>query len=195
MWNWFKNLFGKNDCEACGNNPIISQPTPIHGDPDRKCPKPAQWPMPPHIEALADAGAVPALLRHAMECAQRCPTCYGNDGNMPCAYPSAKAEGCLRDKRLAREALEGRIAAAAKRRPPPPRDGSKRRTAESSAPNRSRSNADDGTAMGVSLALASSVAQTPTYTGGGGLSGGAGASGGWDSPAAASDTGSAPTPD
>ncbi len=182
MWSWFRNLFGKSDdCEACGNNPIIPQPQPLWGAPDRKCPKPAAWPPPPHIEALAKAGAVPALLRHAMECAGRCPMCYGNDGDMPCAYPSAKAQGCLRDKRLAREALEGRIAAAvAARRPPSPPP--KRRAGESSAPNRSRSNDSGETALGVSLASLSSVAQTPTYTGGGGLSGGAGASGGWDSP-------------
>ena len=31
---------------------------------------------------------------------QRCPTCNGNDGNMPCAYPSEGQSGCLRDARL-----------------------------------------------------------------------------------------------
>lgn len=30
----------------------------------------------------------------------RCPACQGNDGNMPCAYPSEGKPGCLRDKRL-----------------------------------------------------------------------------------------------
>jgi hypothetical protein len=29
-----------------------------------------------------------------------CPVCNGNDGNTPCAYPSEKMEGCLRDKRF-----------------------------------------------------------------------------------------------
>lgn len=30
-----------------------------------------------------------------------CPTCKGNDGEMPCAYPSNGMTGCLRDKRFA----------------------------------------------------------------------------------------------
>jgi hypothetical protein len=29
-----------------------------------------------------------------------CPTCRGNDGDMPCAYPSKGMKGCLRDQRL-----------------------------------------------------------------------------------------------
>ena len=34
----------------------------------------------------------------------RCKTCGGNDGDMPCAYPSAGMSGCLRDARLAQPA-------------------------------------------------------------------------------------------
>lgn len=30
----------------------------------------------------------------------RCKVCGGNDGDMPCAYPSKGMVGCLRDKRL-----------------------------------------------------------------------------------------------
>jgi hypothetical protein len=35
-----------------------------------------------------------------------CPTCRGNDADMPCAYPSAGKQGCLRDKRLAEQEQE-----------------------------------------------------------------------------------------
>lgn len=34
----------------------------------------------------------------------RCRACSGNDGDMPCAYPSEGIAGCLRDKRLASNA-------------------------------------------------------------------------------------------
>ena len=30
-----------------------------------------------------------------------CAACGGNDGDMPCAYPSEKRHGCLRDRRVA----------------------------------------------------------------------------------------------
>lgn len=30
----------------------------------------------------------------------KCPVCKGNDGCMPCAYPSEGLAGCLRDQRL-----------------------------------------------------------------------------------------------
>ncbi len=36
---------------------------------------------------------------------ERCPTCSGNDGDMPCAYPSEGKAGCPRDARLQRELL------------------------------------------------------------------------------------------
>ena len=31
---------------------------------------------------------------------QQCPTCRGNDGDAPCAYPSEGKPGCLRDARM-----------------------------------------------------------------------------------------------
>lgn len=38
-----------------------------------------------------------------------CPTCQGNDMDMPCAYPSESKPGCLRDKGLAREPRAHRL--------------------------------------------------------------------------------------
>ena len=35
-----------------------------------------------------------------------CKYCNGNDKNVPCAYPSQKKDGCLRDVRLKEEAEE-----------------------------------------------------------------------------------------
>lgn len=32
-----------------------------------------------------------------------CPSCGGNDGDTPCAYPSEGKPGCLRDIRLQKE--------------------------------------------------------------------------------------------
>jgi len=29
-----------------------------------------------------------------------CPACNGNDGDIPCAYPSEGVQGCWRDKRI-----------------------------------------------------------------------------------------------
>jgi hypothetical protein len=41
-------------------------------------------------------------VRHALLVAEgRCPMCYGNDADMPCAYPGEEQPGCLRDIRLA----------------------------------------------------------------------------------------------
>lgn len=31
---------------------------------------------------------------------KRCETCFGNDRDAPCAYPSQGMRGCLRDERL-----------------------------------------------------------------------------------------------
>lgn len=31
----------------------------------------------------------------------KCPSCGGNDQDMPCAYPSGRKLGCLRDERIA----------------------------------------------------------------------------------------------
>lgn len=36
-----------------------------------------------------------------------CPACQGNDADMPCAYPSGRMKGCVRDVRLSANGAEG----------------------------------------------------------------------------------------
>lgn len=40
-----------------------------------------------------------AALQEAAERLRVCPACNGNDGEMPCSYPSEGMPGCLRDEK------------------------------------------------------------------------------------------------
>jgi hypothetical protein len=53
-----------------------------------------EWPEAPE-ECYVGAEAQP-----------NCPACKGNDGDMPCAYPSGSKPGCLRDARLATQVAQ-----------------------------------------------------------------------------------------
>lgn len=59
-----------------------------------------------------DVGSAESIKRlrasqSAAPVAALCPTCRGNDGDMPCAYPSEGMRGCIRDKRRRDQAASG----------------------------------------------------------------------------------------
>lgn len=59
------------------------------------------------LERLPATGMPDAVKRiDAPQPEALCPACKGNDADMPCAYPSEGAKGCLRDKRLAAPAQQ-----------------------------------------------------------------------------------------
>jgi hypothetical protein len=53
----------------------------------------------------APTASAPSAAQDSSATSAKCPTCLGNDGDAPCAYPSEGKAGCLRDKR--REAQDG----------------------------------------------------------------------------------------
>lgn len=63
-------------------------------------------------EQCAAAMSQPATSEATPAAVISCKACNGNDGDMPCAYPSEGQEGCLRDQRLKPAAVSADVVEA-----------------------------------------------------------------------------------
>lgn len=76
------------ECEACGGTGKLP------AAPVREMPPVVLDSELPHTQVSVGAKRTAGV--------NACPTCQGNDRDMPCAYPEGGQPGCLRDKRLGR---------------------------------------------------------------------------------------------
>ena len=58
------------------------------------------------ISAALETAITSLAAPSAANGAATCPVCKGNDADMPCAYPSERVNGCLRDVRLSANGAE-----------------------------------------------------------------------------------------